>query len=81
MTTTNYGIPTEAELENLANSLFTDFDPKRCAKGIDAWLSTGDTSVIGDAAAKFKLFHLNFQLLLQKLLILAYMAACLNMSR
>lgn len=52
MTTTNYGIPTEAELENLANSLFTDFDPKRCAKGIDAWLSTGDTSVIGDAAAK-----------------------------
>ena len=52
MTTTNYGIPSESELENLANSLFPDFDAERCAKGIEALAVSGDTSVINDAAAK-----------------------------
>ncbi len=52
MTTTNYGIPTEAELESYANSLFPDFDPARCAGGIDSLVTNGDTSVIYDAANK-----------------------------
>lgn len=52
MTTTNYGIPTESELENLANALFPDFDPQRCAKGIEGLATSGDTSVINDAYAR-----------------------------
>lgn len=52
MTTTNYGIPTESELENLANALFPDFDPQRCAKGIEGLVTSGDTSVINDAYAR-----------------------------
>ncbi|HBB71302.1 MAG TPA: cysteine desulfurase [Ruminococcus sp.] len=52
MTTTNYGIPSESELENLANSLFPDFDPQRCANGIESLVTSGDTSVINDAYAK-----------------------------
>ena len=52
MTTTNYGIPSESELENLANSLFPDFDPTRCAKGIEGPVTNGDTSVINDAFSK-----------------------------
>ena len=52
MTTTNYGIPTESELENLANALFPDFDHQRCAKGIEGLATSGDTSVINDAYAR-----------------------------
>lgn len=52
MTTTNYGIPSESELENLANSLFPDFDPTRCAKGIEGLVASGDTSVVNDAFNK-----------------------------
>jgi len=52
MTTTNFGIPSEQQLEQLANSLFPDFDAKRCAGGIEKLATTGDTSVIYDAAAK-----------------------------
>ncbi|MBR4626615.1 MAG: cysteine desulfurase [Ruminococcus sp.] len=52
MTTTNYGIPSESELENLANSLFPDFDPTRCAKGIEGLVTSGDTSVVNDAFSK-----------------------------
>ena len=52
MTTTNYGIPSESELENLANSLFPDFDAERCAGGIAALATSGDTSVINDAVNK-----------------------------
>ena len=52
MTTTNYGIPSESELENLANSLFPDFDAERCAGGIAALAASGDTSVINDAVNK-----------------------------
>ena len=48
----NWGIPGEAELEQLANSLFPDFDPQRCADGIEKLAATGDTSVIYEAAAK-----------------------------
>ena len=52
MTTTNYGIPSESELENIANSLFPDFDAERCASGIAALATSGDTSVINDAFNK-----------------------------
>ena len=52
MTTTNYGIPSESELENLANSLFPDFEPERCAAGIENLVTSGDTSVINYAASK-----------------------------
>ena len=52
MTTTNYGIPSESELESLANSLFPDFDAARCAGGIEALATNGDTSVINDAFNK-----------------------------
>lgn len=52
MTTTNYGIPTESELENLANSLFPDFDAQRCARGIEGLVAGGDTTVVNDAYGK-----------------------------
>ena len=52
MTTSNYGIPTESELESFANSLFPDFDPQRCAGGIESLVTNGDPSVVYDAAAK-----------------------------
>lgn len=52
MTTTNYGIPSESELETLANSLFPDFDPTRCAKGIEGLVTSGDTSVVNDTFNK-----------------------------
>ena len=45
-------LPTEAELENLANSLFPDFDAQACEQGIDALIRNGDTAVIDRAAAK-----------------------------
>ena len=52
MTTTNYGIPSESELENLANAYFPDFDAQRCAGGIENLAFSGDTSVINDAFSK-----------------------------
>ena len=52
MTTSNYGLPTEFDLENIANSLFPDFDVQRCAGGIENLAVNGDHSVIYDAAAK-----------------------------
>ena len=52
MTTTNYGIPSESELENLANAYFPDFDAQRCAGGIENLALSGDTSVINDAFSK-----------------------------
>ena len=52
MTTTNYGIPSEAELTSLANSLFPDLDPQRCAGGIESLVTSGDTSVIAEAEKK-----------------------------
>ncbi len=52
MTTNNWAIPNENELEALANSLFPDFDAERCAGGIEKLATTGDPSVIYDAAAK-----------------------------
>ena len=52
MTTNNWAIPNENELEQLANSLFPDFDATRCAGGIDSLVTKGDPSVIYDAAAK-----------------------------
>ena len=52
MTTTNYGIPQEQELEQLANSLFPDLDPTRCANGIESLVTSGDTSVINEGLSK-----------------------------
>ena len=52
MTTNNWAIPNENELEALANSLFPDFDAERCAGGIEKLATTGDPSVIYDSAAK-----------------------------
>ncbi len=51
MTTTNYGIPSETELENLAGSLFPDFEPEVCASGLEG-LAAGDTSIFNYAASK-----------------------------
>ena len=52
MITSDWGIPSENELEALANSLFPDFDANRCAEGTEQLALNGDTSVIYDAAAK-----------------------------
>ena len=52
MTTSNFGLPSDAELTNLANSLFPDLDPQRCAGGIEGLVTSGDTSVISDAEKK-----------------------------
>ena len=46
------GVPTAAELEILANSLFPDFDAQRCAEGIEKLAVGGDTSVINDAVSR-----------------------------
>ena len=56
------GIPSEHDLEQLANSLFPDFDgqapagygfdPQHCAEGIESLVTTGDTSVISEALQK-----------------------------
>ncbi|MBR1592957.1 MAG: cysteine desulfurase [Ruminococcus sp.] len=52
MTTTNYGIPSEAELESLDNEYFPDLDPQRCSDGIERLAVSGGTSVINDALSK-----------------------------
>ncbi len=46
------GIPSEGYLENLANSLFPDFDAEYCAEGTEKLFTSGDTSVIQEAAKK-----------------------------
>lgn len=45
-------LPTEAQLEALANSMFTDFDADRCESELEAAALNGDPSVLYDAAAK-----------------------------
>ena len=57
MTTNNLGLPSESELEALANGLYTDIDgslfqPDVCADGIQKLLTTGDTGIIDTAANK-----------------------------
>lgn len=64
MTTNNFGenfaysgLPSESELETLANKLFTDIDgslfqPGVCSDGIQKLVTTGDTGIIDTAANK-----------------------------
>lgn len=52
-----YGLPSELELEKLANQLYTDidgslFEPEVCAEGIEKLVTTGDTGVFDTAAGK-----------------------------
>jgi cysteine desulfurase/selenocysteine lyase len=54
------GLPTESELELLANSLFSDFDSERCAEGIADLAVNGNTNVIYDAFAKAEKYF-NFE--------------------
>lgn len=68
MTTNNFGenfaysgLPSESELETLANKLFTDIDgslfqPDICADGIQKLVTTGDTEIINTAANKAAAF-------------------------
>ena len=60
MTTNNWGIPNEAGLEQLANSLFPDLDADRCAGGIERLVTAGDTSVIYEAAQKAENYYGSF---------------------
>lgn len=46
------GIPSEHDLEQLANSLFPDFDAQHCAEGIGKLVTAGDTSVVSEALRK-----------------------------
>ncbi len=46
------GIPSEHDLEQLANSLFPDFDAQHCAEGIGKLVTAGDTSVVFEALRK-----------------------------
>lgn len=60
MTTNNY-LPSEKELEALANGLYTDIDgslfqPDVCADGIEKLVTTGDTGIIDTAANKASVF-------------------------
>lgn len=48
------GVPSEKDLENLANSMFNDFDPVKCGNGIGQMATTGDTSVLNDAYGKLE---------------------------
>lgn len=55
--TADFGLPSEQELEELANRLFTDidgslFEPEVCAEGIEKLLTSGDTGVFNTAADK-----------------------------
>lgn len=61
MTTNNWGLPSESELEALANGLYTDIDgslfqPDVCADGIQKLVTTGDTEIINTAANKAAAF-------------------------
>ena len=53
----SFGLPSELELESLANQLFSDidgslFEPEVCADGIEKLVSSGDTGVFDTAANK-----------------------------
>lgn len=53
----SYGLPSETELESLANHLFSDidgsiFEPEVCAGGIEKLVTSGDTGVLDMAAGK-----------------------------
>ncbi|MGN0347761.1 MAG: SufS family cysteine desulfurase [Lachnospiraceae bacterium] len=53
----NYGLPSEVELEKLANQLFSDvdgslFEPEICANGIESLVTSGDTGIFHTAANK-----------------------------
>lgn len=53
----SYGLPSELELTQIANQLFTDIDgsllePEVCADGIEKLVSSGDTQVFSYAADK-----------------------------
>lgn len=53
----DFGLPSELELEGLANALLSDIDgsifqPEVCAEGIEKLVTTGDTGVFDVAAAK-----------------------------
>lgn len=53
----DFGLPSELELEGLANQLFTDidgslFEPEVCAEGIENLAASGDTGVFDIAANK-----------------------------
>ena len=53
----NYGLPSELELEGLANQLFSDidgslFEPEVCANGIEKLVTYGDTGIFDVAASK-----------------------------
>ncbi|MBQ8559145.1 MAG: cysteine desulfurase [Tyzzerella sp.] len=54
---TDLGLPSELELEGLANQLFSDidgslFEPEVCAEGIEKLVTSGDTGVFDTAANK-----------------------------
>ena len=46
------GVPSESYIENLANSLFPDFDADYCIEGTEKLFASGDTTVIREAAKK-----------------------------
>lgn len=53
----DYGLPSELELERLANHIFADldgslFEPEICAEGIEKLVTSGDTGVFDTAAGK-----------------------------
>ncbi|MGN0586903.1 MAG: hypothetical protein ACI4JF_06415, partial [Oscillospiraceae bacterium] len=49
-------LPSERELEALANGLFPEYNTAECAEGIEKLVTEGDTSVIGRAAQKAESF-------------------------
>lgn len=54
---TEFGLPSELELEGIANQLFSDmdgslFEPEVCADGIERLVTAGDTGVFDTAANK-----------------------------
>lgn len=53
----DFGLPSELELEGLANQLFSDidgslFEPEVCTEGIEKLVTTGDTGIFDTAANK-----------------------------
>lgn len=51
------GVPSAAEVESLANSLFPDFEPELCAESTEKLLTTGDTGVLDLAAGKAQAYY------------------------
>ena len=54
-------LPSESELEALANGLFPKYNTAECADGINKLVTEGDTSVIDRAAKKAESFTAPFQ--------------------